>query len=335
MITLVVGGVNDALPLGVQLLTKHGILTDSRNGEVLTLPDPVTTVYERPTERVLFSQSRDANPFFHLLESLWMLSGRNDVAWISEILPSFAQFSDDGKTFHGAYGFRWQRHFHFDQVEVIVRTLRENPYDRRCVLTMWDPNKDLCREGKDFPCNTHIYFSRFNERRALDMTVCCRSNDIIWGAYGANAVHMSILQEYMAAAIGCPMGTYRQISNNYHAYTKTLVDIEDYINPYDMREVKPYPLVRDPERFLQELDLFMVNSQVIGFTEPFFRRVAVPVLEAHMTYRNKDNPNRYSEARLILETCQASDWKRACVEWINRRENNDTIRKSSISEKSR
>ena len=41
----------------------------------------------------------------------------------------------------------------------------------------------------------------------LQMTVHCRSNDIIWGTYGANAVHFSILQEYVAARIGVDLGT--------------------------------------------------------------------------------------------------------------------------------
>ena len=32
----------------------------------------------------------------------------------------------------------------------------------------------------------------------LCMTVCNRSNDMLWGAYGANVVHMSMLQEFVA-----------------------------------------------------------------------------------------------------------------------------------------
>ena len=50
------------------------------------------------------------------------------------------------------------------------------------------------------------------------MTVCNRSNDMIWGAYGANAVHMSILMEYVAVAVNAPMGSYYQISDSFHIY---------------------------------------------------------------------------------------------------------------------
>jgi hypothetical protein len=59
----------------------------------------------------------------------------------------------------------------------------------------------------------------------LDLTVCCRSNDAIWGAHGANAVHFSVLQEYLAARIGVGVGTMYQWSNNYHAYESELENL--------------------------------------------------------------------------------------------------------------
>jgi hypothetical protein len=48
--------------------------------KVLVSQTPVVTCYSAPTQRVLFSPMRDANPFFHLMEALWMLAGRDDVA---------------------------------------------------------------------------------------------------------------------------------------------------------------------------------------------------------------------------------------------------------------
>ena len=67
---------------------------------------------------------------------------------------------------------------------------------------MWDAKQDLSHrnESKDLPCNTHVYFSI--REGFLDMTVCNRSNDLIWGCCGANAVHMSFLQEYVATMWG-------------------------------------------------------------------------------------------------------------------------------------
>ena len=65
--------VHEALPEAVRYLALYGVEAESRNGKVLLAPEPVTTVYERPKERVLFWPQRDANPFFHFYEGLWML----------------------------------------------------------------------------------------------------------------------------------------------------------------------------------------------------------------------------------------------------------------------
>ena len=104
--------------------------------------------------------------FFHLMESLWMLAGRNDVEWISKYNKKISEYSDDGKTFHGAYGHRWRNHFSGgpnkikDQLDQVMIRLHKFPNDRRCVVSMWDPNIDLVMEnkGKDYPCNTQIFF---------------------------------------------------------------------------------------------------------------------------------------------------------------------------------
>ena len=71
--------VHCALPRALQELERVGQARESRNGPVIVFPDPVTTVYAKPCERVMFWSERDANPAFHLYEALWMLAGRDDV----------------------------------------------------------------------------------------------------------------------------------------------------------------------------------------------------------------------------------------------------------------
>ena len=105
---------------------------------------------------------------------------------------------------------------------------------------MWDAWEDLDRKGKDVPCNMIATVQRDSEG-ALDLTVFCRSNDIIWGCYGANAVHFSFLLEYLARRIGCPVGTYHQVSVNWHAYVDTLEKLRNLPRPsYTTRRLSPY-----------------------------------------------------------------------------------------------
>jgi hypothetical protein len=336
--------VNVALSEGISYLLAVGTQESSRNGTVLVAPGPVCTTYYRPTERVLFSPMRDANPFFHLFESLWMLAGRNDLAYPLRFAKNIGNYSDDGKTLWGAYGWRWREFFGYDQLYAIIGELRKNPSSRRCVLAMWNGmDTDGCdcggvgtgvqpdhhvaiRDGKDVPCNTHAYFDVRDGK--LNMTVCCRSNDIIWGAYGANAVHFSILLEYMALMIGVEVGVYRQISNNFHAYTdlfnleklRELANDADETNFYDgpMQKVPLMLTDADPDGWHDDLRR-MVRIDGIpndnGWNTPFFSTVARPMFLAHDAWRDKD----YGVALNYVNRIQADDWRIACKAWITRR----------------
>ncbi len=319
-----VRNVHDALPRAITELKKEGIQRESRNGPVLVFNEPVTTVYEKPLERVIFHEDRDANPYFHLMESLWMLGGRNDVAFVQYYASNMKSYSDNGKTFHAAYGHRWRKHFSRDQLKVVIEALKKNPDDRRVVLSMWDCESDLGFEGKDFPCNLQAIFSRGIEGE-LNMTVTNRSNDIVWGAYGANAVHFSYLMEYIAAGIGCKVGKYYQMSNNLHAYLDTYKKVKDVkigSNPYD-EGIEHFPLVSIPlGTWDQDLQMFLDNGPIVGFRDPFFRRVVTPMYYSYAAFKKKDDPDRFEKALDIINQCQDTAWKAACIMWLARRKKN-------------
>jgi hypothetical protein len=167
------------------------------------------------------------------------------------------------------------------------------------------------------------------------MTVCCRSNDIIWGAYGANAVHFSFLLEFIASATGIPMGVYRQFSNNFHLYTnivprdnlmamaRDVIGSDKYLmkdGPHINKVLANPPLRKVPliqtnlETFEGDLQRFM-DGRPQSFDEPFFTTVAAPMYDAHALYRDKDYDGAINRALDI----KADDWRMACVEWLTRR----------------
>mgnify|MGYP003663928461 FL=1 len=331
MHVLSVRNVEEALIKGTRIVINQGHPRDSRNGPVMVMPDPHTTVYSLPKERVMFLPERDCNPFFHFMECLWMMSGRRDVAWISQFSANIGNYTDDGINFHGAYGYRWRNHFEvedgvLDQLATIAALLKQNPDDRRTVLQMWNASDDLGLEGKDFPCNLIITF-RINPTGELDMTVFNRSNDMVWGAYGANAVHMSFMQEVMASWIGVPVGRYWQISTNFHAYMNTLEKVkpllilDEMTSPYSTGEVEPFQIVNtDIDVWHSELSMFMdEGANAMGYTDPFFKKVAVPMLLAWQNWKNKDDPSRVETAVAHAGNIAATDWRKACVEWLERR----------------
>ena len=351
--------VHEALPKGVSMVIQDGYDRESRAGNVKVIDGPVTTVYRNPTERVMFHPDRDCNPFFHFMEGLWMIAGRNDVQWISQFSSNIGQFSDDGETFHGAYGYRWLNHFSkeqvtnlnmkdfphasesyyvpFNQLECVAGMLRENPDERRCVVSMWSAEDDLGRVGKDVPCNTTIMFS-ISVIGELDMTVTNRSNDMVWGAYGANAVHFSMLQEFMASWIGVPVGRYWQVSNNFHSYVKTLEPVRElaliaerkplpFDNPYEkikgQEAVAPFPMVNSSiDHWIKELQLFMEAGPVMGIEDRFFRKVAAPIWDTWFAWKGVDGESKRVRIENALNRANgiaATDWRKACIEWLERR----------------
>lgn len=366
MLTIRNRNVNGMLEMVAASMTQLGTKESSRNGDVLVLDTPAMSVYARPTERVLLDPARDANPFFHLFESLWMLDGRDDAAFLNRFVRDFGdRFADEG-ILHGAYGFRWREAFGGDQLVGIVSMLKEDPTTRRAVLQMWSSDLDLGARFKDIPCNTHVYFrvrdqdavitdlstlpgpieSSDAKHKVLDVTVCCRSNDVIWGAYGANAVHFSMLQEYVAGAIGVKVGRMYQLSNNWHAYADVLEKYlerrrqmlmagethEFGIDPYNPfnnpRRVEPRPIGTSWDRWLTDLRSFMdwasdeendePDQSPTQYPEnPWFHEVAEPMLVAH--HFHKVIGDTHHALEVVTEHVKASDWRAAASDWLKRR----------------
>lgn len=320
--------VNYAWGQGLRMLLASGMKEVSRAGSVLVMDSPVMTVYHRPKERVLLDPNRDANPFFHMMESLWMLAGRNDARFLDTWVRDFsARFGEADGHMHGAYGKRWRCWWGLDQVAAAIVKLRNNPLDRQVVLQMWDPREDLWAEVKDRPCNTTIFLRVVDG--ALTMTVCCRSNDIVWGAYGANAVHMSFLQEYIASMLDIPVGPYYQMSNNFHGYEPVLEKYQKSVgwlqspyvpDLYTTGRVQPRSIMENAASWDADLSSFLVwvedRPEEMGrYVNEWFPEVPGQMVLAHQAFREK----KFAEAEKIAMRVGASDWSEACLRWIQRR----------------
>jgi len=353
MIVIGARNVNYALHAGAVLLRGQGVERESRNGPVLLAPHPVTTVYDRPNERVMLHPGRDANPFFHLFESLWMLAGRNDLAPLLPFVKNMANFSDDGGvTQPGAYGHRWRQHFPSDlvadcgddlmlctrdQLAWAIKRLKADPNDRRVVIQMYDVDVDQDasdRGGRDIPCNLSALPSVGTDGR-LNLTVYNRSNDMVWGAYGANAVHFSVLQEMLAAGVGVPVGRYYQVSNNFHGYLATMgkageewpwgytaeLDRGGLLDdPYTALNVCPTPMFGedfDLDQMTGDLEMFIDDPATIGIRSNFLRKVACPMVMAHRAFKQEGT----DAARDWLKQMPTNvDWRFGAGLWLDNRD---------------
>lgn len=208
------GNVNNALPDLMHQLLTLGEEFGSRAGATKELTFVGITL-NRPWQREIVSPLRKANVAAQIVETMWVLSGRNDVGGLVHYLPRAADFSDDGMTWRAGYGPRLRNYHGVDQLGYIVDTLRANPSSRQAVCTIWDPTVDTS-PGKDIACNNWLTFSCRNGR--LDLMVGIRSNDAMWGWSGINAFEWSVLLEVVAGMCGQEVGQLHFAVTSFHLY---------------------------------------------------------------------------------------------------------------------
>lgn len=309
---------------GIWIMRSCGEEEMTRNGPVKSIPGPVLLEVHIPDERIITYPPRNANPFFHCLEFVWMMAGEQQVKWIEQFNSRMRQFAEDTGEINGAYGYRWLEHWG-NQLTAVIDKLTKDPTTRQAVLTMWDPHWDLYPAKKmDRPCNTHIYFRV--HKGMLNMTVCNRSNDMMWGMFGANIVHMTMLHEFVALATGLKLGVYRVFTNNLHVYT----NMEGYPDCLDGTDAEDhdiytiscsYPLLAKTENYLEFLRdaRKFVRGNFGELNTRWFNEVAKPMYDAYMDRKNKTG-NGQNHVRRI----RAEDWRMACAQWISRKDGQPT-----------
>jgi thymidylate synthase len=215
-------------------------------------PDP-TTILPR----------RGNNVFATIAETLWVYAGRKDIETLGKWLPRAKEYSDDGTTWTSAYGPRlraWIDHNFkiFDQIEMVVRRLREKPETRQAVIVLWDPASDGQKERSlDYVCNICLHF--LIREGGLNMFVTTRSNDIIFGV-AINVFEWCFLGNYIADCLNIPFRNYYQTGSSLHLYdwksdtAKKILDWDFLPLPYlELAPKKRYPRSKLAPAQLKEL----------------------------------------------------------------------------------
>jgi thymidylate synthase len=275
----------------------------------------------------------------------------------------------------GDYFYRCNGPPAVDQIRFIIDHLKAKPESRRAVLNMWDIDNDLIQidTSRDVCCNLNICFSiekgecksceglgfypdanipsidkhpcpscsgtPSEQPRYLNMTVFNRSNDLLWGALGANYCVFSFLQEYIATALELDVGTYNQVSNNMHVYIETNsgwkpeVWLEhetdrDQFSPkrwsYENDIVVTIPLVKDSHIFDKEVVEFVEKNSgkyedpICSWSEPFLGFTAQPMCDAFYFHKKRN----YEKALYWCSKIMSDDWRVIATNWIKKRQEN-------------
>jgi len=161
---------NQAWADQVKLLAlRPSFISDPRGQKTMEVIG--TQVHVDMNRPVLTVHGRELGYKFMAAEAWWILSGRDDVESIKPYSKDIANFSDDAKTFFGAYGPRIR-----EQLDHCVNSLKNDPASRQAVLTIWRPNPP---KTKDTPCTITMQFIIRDNR--LHCLTTMRSSDIWLG----------------------------------------------------------------------------------------------------------------------------------------------------------
>lgn len=345
MITLTARNLYDLTPMMNVAFDEHGYKRTSRNGKVQRLPGLTSVCITHPKEHVCLYAKRDANPFFHLIEAMAMLAGRNSNSLLSFLASNMSNFSDDLVRYNAFYGERARVKWG-DQIKSVIHELRCNPDSRQAVVNLWDPT-DLLRQTKDKACNLCMIFSV--EDGVLSMTTFNRSNDCVWGFLtGANMVHMPFFMEYVAGSLGMSMGNWYHCSANMHIYewnAKWQAIEEDSLynlDPYQEQGFRTMPLmVTEGEILGFDLELDTLLDQMCGAvasfqrgftpiypmdagTPAFIKDVAMPMFNTICLYKKareaKEADGQIRETVMPwVRAIKAQDWQAAARLWLDNR----------------
>ena len=111
-----------------------------------------------------------------------------------------------------------------NQIEYIIRKLKEKPYTRRAQAITWRPLVDPFHI--DPPCLQRIYMRIKDERLLMQTT--WRSRDL-FRAWEANVNGMIRIQKYVADELNVEIGHYLDFSNSLHIYGNTISEVKDML----------------------------------------------------------------------------------------------------------
>jgi len=195
----------------------------SRCGDTIEILHAAFSIRD-PRQRWTLSRCPPLNPAFALAEVVWIVRGRNDAGFLNYFNSQLPKYAGDGKTYHGAYGYRLRHHLGIDQFDRAFDVLRHAPESRQVVLQFWDSRVDMpspegTPQNSDIPCNITSMLKVRQD--ALCWTQVMRSNDLFLGL-PHNFIQFTALQEVMAGWLNVGLGTYQHLSDSLHIYRKDL-----------------------------------------------------------------------------------------------------------------
>ena len=212
-------------------------------------------------------------------ELLWFLNGDSNINYLNENgVRIWDEWANENGDLGPIYGKQWRswNNEDIDQIKILIKNLKTNPYSRRHLITAWNPSV-LPEENKNFsenvengkvalpPC--HAFFQFYISNNKLSCQLYQRSADVFLGV-PFNIASYSLLTYMIAQVCNYKVGDFIHTFGDAHIYDNHINQIDEQlkrtprslpkiiINPnidnifkfkyedFQLINYDPYPLIR-------------------------------------------------------------------------------------------
>lgn len=166
------------------------------------------------------------------------------------------------------YGVQWRKHFantgDIDQINNLITTLKNNPDDRRMIISAWNvedvENKNMALP----PCHCFVQFwtkQLSNGKRELYAQMYQRSCDSFLGV-PFNIASYSLLIHIIAKYMDMEVGEFSWIGGDCHIYSNHIDQCKEIIarKPYQLPQLKINTEIDNNESFDDFINKMKVND---------------------------------------------------------------------------
>lgn len=197
-----------------------------------------------------------------VLEQCWFLRGDSNIRWLQERgVTIWDEWADANGDLGPVYGVQWRSWptpdgRHIDQIEEVIKTLKNNPDSRRIIVSAWNV-ADLEKMAL-MPC--HAFFQFYVAGGKLSCQVYQRSADSFLGV-PFNIPSYALLTHMIAQQCDLEVGEFIWTGGDCHIYSDHMTQTELLLS----REPRPYPELVINHRPPSISDYEYSNFKLIGY----------------------------------------------------------------------
>jgi thymidylate synthase len=197
-----------------------------------------------------------------IVELLWFLQGRTDVAWLQERgCKIWNEWATESGDLGPVYGKQWRSWAcpdgsTIDQISQVIAQIKTNPYSRRLIVSAWNPadlpNESMSpqqnvEQGRMALAACHTLFQFYVSEGKLSCQLYQRSADLFLGV-PFNIASYALLTHMIAQQCDLGVGDFVHTFGDCHLYNNHITD--DIVYEQLTREPKNLPTLtirRRPE----------------------------------------------------------------------------------------